>query len=392
MERPVVDELSSGLERHPDLLHVVTGPRQVGKTTAALAVQGRWPGPSRYAAADEFLPASVEWIHSQWALARRDAAAGPTLLILDEVQKIPGWSEAVKAEHDADRRHGIDVRVVVLGSSALLLARGLTESLAGRFVVHRCMHWGYAECRVAFGWDAERWIYFGGYPRSASFGDDEALWRAYVRDALVEAVVARDVLALQTVQKPALLRQLFGLAARNPAQMLSYTKMLGQLHDAGNTTTLAHYLVLLRQAYLVSGLERHAANAVRSRSSSPKLVVWNNALVSALCPTTFEGARRDGAWWGRLVENAVGAHLVNGLEGSPYEVQHWRDGAAEVDYVVRAGDRVWALEVKSGAPRGASGLAAFHKVVPHATPLIVGTGGVPLDEFLSAAPTDWFQP
>lgn len=391
MDRPVVKALSSALERHPDLLQVVTGPRQVGKTTAALTVQKAWSGPSRYAAADEYLPVSAEWIHSEWELARLEARRAPTLLVLDEVQKVPRWSEVVKAEWDADRRLGRDVRVIILGSSALLLAQGLTESLAGRFLVHRCMHWSFAECRAAFGWDAERWIYFGGYPRSASFDDDEATWRTYIRDALIETVVARDVLALQTVQKPALLRQLFALAAGSPAQLLSYTKMLGQLQDSGNTTTLAHYLKLLEGAYLVSGLETWSPSPVRARSSSPKLVVWNNALVSALGPRSFAEARRDHAWWGRLVENAVGAHLLNGLAGSPFDVRYWRDGAVEVDYVLQAGGQTLALEVKSGRERPVAGPEAFRKVAPATRAVIVGSGGIPLDEFLATEPAAWLS-
>jgi predicted AAA+ superfamily ATPase len=391
MDRPVVKAISTALERHPDLLQVVTGPRQAGKTTAALTVQRAWPGPSRYAAADEYLPVSAEWIRSEWELARLEARRTPTLLVLDEVQKVPRWSEVVKAEWDADRRVGLDVRVLLLGSSALLLTLGLTESLAGRFLVHRCMHWSFAECHAAFGWDVERWIYFGGYPRSAAFGDDEATWRAYIRDALVETVVARDVLALQTVQKPALLRQLFALAAGSPAQLLSYTKMLGQLQDSGNTTTLAHYLKLLGGAYLASGLETWSPSPVRARSSSPKLVVWNNALVSALGPRSFAEARRDPAWWGRLVENAVGAHLLNGLAGSPCDVRYWRDGDAEVDYVVQSGERSVALEVKSGRPRPVTGLASFRKAAPGARALIVGSGGIPLDDFLATEPTAWLE-
>lgn len=311
--------------------------------------------------------------------------------MLDEVQKVPQWSEAVKAEGDADRRVGRDVRVLLLGSSALLLAQGLTESLAGRFLVHRCMHWSFAECRAAFGWDVERWIYFGGYPRSATFGDDEPTWRSYIRDALIETVVARDVLALQTVQKPALLRQLFALAAGSPAQLLSYTKMLGQLQDSGNTTTLAHYLKLLEGAYLASGLETWSPSPVRARSSSPKLVVWNNALVSALHPRSFAEARRDPAWWGRLVENAVGAHLLNGLAGTPYDVRYWRDGTVEVDFVLQAGGQTLALEVKSGRQRPVAGSEAFRKTCPSARVLIAGSGGVPLDEFLATEPATWFE-
>ncbi len=393
--RPIETALLAALHRDPPLVQVLTGPRQVGKTTAALAVLRQWDGPTRYAAADAFLPPTAEWIRMQWALARRDAAAGPALLILDEVQKIAGWSETVKGEWDADRRAGADVRVVLLGSSALWLAKGVSESLAGRFLLHRATHWSFGECRAAFGFALDQFVFYGGYPGAAPFVGDEALWRGYVRDALIETVLARDVLALQTVGKPALLRQLFGLATRFPAQELSYNKMLGQLHEAGNTTTLAQYIRLLETAFLLTGLERFSAGQARSRGTSPKLVLWNNALVNALDTRSADDARQDPAWWGRLVENAVGAHLLNGLQGLAYEVTFWRERTAEVDFVVRGGHRLWAIEVKSGG-KGATGprtggLAAFCAAHREAEPLIVGPGGIELGEFLAADAAEWLR-
>jgi len=220
--------------------------------------------------------------------------------------KVSGWSETVKALWEEDRARGRPLKVLLFGSSALLLAKGTTESLAGRFFLHRCLHWSFSEMQRAFGWNLDQWIFFGGYPGAAPLVNDEQAWRAYVTDSLVETVLARDILAMQTVTKPALLRSLFILAARFAAQILSYNKMLGQLQDAGNTTTLAHYLRLLETAFLVSGLQRYSAGQARSRGSSPKLLVWNNALVSALGLHSFEKVRSDPARWGRLVENAVG--------------------------------------------------------------------------------------
>jgi predicted AAA+ superfamily ATPase len=242
-DRPIVAQIQERLSKPPLLIQVVVGPRQVGKTTAARSVGGRWQGPVHYATADSPLPPGPEWIETQWNRARSLAVGGAKpLLILDEVQKVRGWSEAVKALWDDDRAQERQIHVVLLGSSALLLAQGVTESLAGRFFKHRCLHWSYTECRRSFGWDLERWLYFGGYPGAASLIEDEAAWRSYVTDSLIETVVARDVLALQPISKPTLLRHLFALAARFPAQILSYNKMLGQLQDAGNTTTLANYL------------------------------------------------------------------------------------------------------------------------------------------------------
>jgi hypothetical protein len=262
------------------------------------------------------------------------------------------------------------------------------ESLAGRFLLHRCPHWSWEECRKAFGWDLDRWLFFGGYPGAAPFADDETLWKRYVADSLVEPAIARDVLQLQTVHKPSLLRHLFAFAAAFPAQYVSYNKMLGQLQDAGNTTTLAHYLKLLGTAFLVSGLELYSAGRGRHRGSSPKLILWNSALIHALSPWSFAEARRDGAGWGRVVENAVGAHLLNQLPEPAWQVTYWREGNKEVDFVVTQGREVWALEVKSGRPGRLSGLAAFRARYPRSHALLVGSDGIPLEDFFARSPSD----
>lgn len=387
--RSTVASIKSSLREGPRLLQVVIGPRQVGKTTAAedLARELGWPAVIEAA---DFSPApGPEWIESHWQRAAT-AGRGRTLLVLDEIQKVRGWSETVKRLWDAGRRRGERLSVVLLGSSSLLLQRGMSESLAGRFLLHRCMHWSWPECAKAFGWDLDRWLFFGGYPGAAPLVRKEARWSAYIADALIETAIARDVLQMQTVAKPALLRSLFGLSAAHPAQMFSYNKMLGQLQDAGNTTTLAHYLDLLETAFLVSGLPLFTAGTPRKRGSSPKLVVWNNALVSAFTGRSFAASRRDGAWWGRLVENAVGAHLLNGLPAPSFVVSYWRDGVAEVDYVVARGKDIWGLEVKSGRPAKTPGLQAFRDRYPKASCLVVGSGGVPLEEFFSRPAAAWF--
>lgn len=391
--RPLVDELAAACRRRPPLLQVIVGPRQVGKSTAATQLIARLNWPHVWAAADLPLPPGPEWIESQWELARAitPPAGRKVLLVLDEIQKVRGWSEVVKRLWDAERRRGGTIQPVLLGSSALLVQRGLTESLSGRFFLHRCPHWTWPECRLAFRWSVEQWLYFGGYPGAAPLARDEAAWKRYVADSLVETVLARDVLQLQTVTKPALLRHLFGLAAIYPAQYLSYNKMLGQLQDAGNTTTLAGYLKLLEGAFLVSGLELFSRGQVRKRGSSPKLVLWNNALISALSLKSRKEARGDGGWWGRLIENAVGAHLLNGLQGSDWSVTYWRDGPAEVDYVIAHGSRVWALEVKSGRPGRISGMLAFRKKYSKAKLWLLGEGGISLIDFFSRPATDWFR-
>jgi predicted AAA+ superfamily ATPase len=311
-------------------------------------------------------------------------------LVLDEVQKVQGWSEVVKRLWDEERRTRGPVLPIILGSSALLLQKGATDSLSGRLFLHRCLHWSWPECRTAFGWDLSRWLYFGGYPGAAALARDESAWKRYVVDSLIETVLARDVLQLQTINKPALLRHLFALAATFPAQLLSYNKMLGQLQDAGNTTTLARYLRLLETAFLVTGLEQFSKGQIRKRGSTPKLVLWNNALVNALGLRSRSDATADGAWWGRLVENAVGAHLLNGLQGPDWSVTYWRDGDSEVDFVVAHGTRVWAIEVKSGRPGKTGGLEAFRKRYPQSKVWLLGGGGLKLEEFFARPATDWF--
>ncbi len=283
---------------------------------------------------------------------------------MDEIQKVRGWSEVIKRFWDEERANNGLIRPLLLGSSALLLQRGLTESLSGRFFLHRFTHWNWPECKAAFGWGLDQWLFFGGYPGAAHLIEQETDWKHYVTDSLIETVVSRDVLQLQTVNKPALLRQLFALAVTFPAQILSYTKMLGQLQDAGNTTTLAHYLKLLESAFLISGLELFSKGKVRHRGSSPKLILWNNALINAGSLRSFAQARAEPNWWGRLVENAVGAYLLNDLQDSLWSVTYWREGDCEVDFVICHGSNIWALEVKSGARANKADLRLFARRIP----------------------------
>jgi uncharacterized protein len=391
--RALVTDLATACRRTKPLIQMIVGPRQVGKSTVAeqLLRTLRWPHVS--ASADAPLPPGPEWIETQWQLARtrKPAAKQRVLLVLDEVQMVQGWSEVVKRLWDEERRTGGPVLPIILGSSALLLQKGTTDSLSGRFFLHRCLHWSWPECRSAFGWDLSRWLYFGGYPGAAALARDDFAWKRYVVDSLIETVLARDVLQLQTINKPALLRHLFALSATFPSQLLSYNKMLGQLQDAGNTTTLARYLRLLETAFLVTGLELFSKGQIRKRGSTPKLVLWNNALVNALGLRSRAEAMADGAWWGRLVENAVGAHLLNGLQGPDWSVTYWRHGDDEVDFVVAHGTRVWAIEVKSGRPGKSKGLEAFRQRYPQAKVWLLGGGGLKLEEFFARPAADWLD-
>ena len=391
-ERQLLLSLRNELTKPTSVIHALIGPRQVGKTTIARQIQESINFPAIYATADSPVPLDSAWIETQWrrAITESNSTHSPILLILDELQKVRGWSETLKILWDT-RLSGPEIRVLILDSSALLMQEGLTESLAGRFYLHRCSHWSYSECKAAFGWNLEQWIFFGGYPGAATFIDNEISWKRYITDSLIETVLARDVLQMSKIAKPVLLRHLFGLAATLPAQCVSYTKMLGQLHDAGNTTTLAHYLKLLESAFLVSGLELFSRNKQRKRGSSPKLVLWNNALISALSTRTFDASIADSVWWGRLVENAVGACLCNNLNSIEYDVTYWREGNYEVDYVIARGSELWAIEVKSGASGNLSGISRFNSRYPDARPLIIGGPGIPLEEFFSRNASEWLS-
>jgi len=280
--------------------------------------------------------------------------------------------------------------VVLLGSAPLLIAQGLTESLAGRFETIVLPHWSFAEMRAAFGWSLDEFVFYGGYPGAAPLMGEPERWARYVLDSLIETSISRDVLLLTRVDKPALLRRLFELACRYSGQILSYTKMLGQLQDAGNSTTLAHYLDLLAGAGMVCGLSKYTGDAARSRGSSPKLQVLNTALMTVGSGYSLAQARADREFWGRLVESAVGAHLANAMLRGECILHYWRERNYEVDFIVRAGRRLTAIEVKSGrAPQAHAGTAAFTRAFKPHRSLLVGGDGIALEDFLAQPVAHW---
>jgi predicted AAA+ superfamily ATPase len=391
--RPQLAQLSNRLAEPRRFLQILAGPRQVGKTTLARQAIERFDGQAHYASAD--LPAAPDssWIEQQWRLARLLAAdcTSPrtALLVLDEVQKVPRWSEVVKMLWEEDRFARRPLHVLLLGSSQFLLQQGLGESLAGRFELIRVPHWSFTEMREAFGWDVDRYIYFGGYPGAATLVDDEFRWKSYVLDSIIEPTLSRDVLQLARIDKPALLRRLFVLGCAYSGQILSYQKMIGQLQDVGNTTTLANYLALLGGAWMLTGLDKFSGDLARSRAASPKLQALNTALITAQLPQSFATARQDGELWGRLVESAVGAHLLNTAPPG-IETSYWRERNQEVDFVLHQGDRVLPIEVKSGRNKGSlSGLRGFAESFKVSDSLLVGTGGVALEKFFKAGAEAW---
>lgn len=391
--RPQTMMLVKRLREPRRFLQVVAGPRQIGKTTLVQQVVETLALPTTFASADAPTLQGAGWLAQQWDAARlaaNTAGRRGALLVLDEVQKIPDWSEQVKRLWDEDTRRRCPLKVVLLGSAPLLIARGLTESLAGRFELLHLPHWTFAEMREAFGFSLDEYVYYGGYPGAAPLIGEPERWARYIMDSLVETSVSRDVLLMTRVDKPALLRRLFELACRYSGQILSYTKMLGQLQDAGNSTTLAHYLDLLAGAGMVCGLPKYAGDAARQRASSPKLQVLNTALVSAQADVDFKAARTDSEWWGRLVESAVGAQLANAAAAGECRLCYWRERGDEVDFVVQRKRKLTAIEVKSGyAPRMHAGSAAFAKAFPVARSLLVGSDGIDLEQFLERPVSHW---
>lgn len=391
--RALVDVVAARLAEPRARMQVLSGPRQSGKTTLVLQALARSGAESHYASADQPTLQTQAWLAAQWEAGRHRAArSGRAVLVLDEVQKVTNWSEVVKRLWDEDTVTGLDMPVALLGSAPILVQRGLTESLAGRFEVVSVPHWSYSEMHEAFGFDLDTFVYFGGYPGGATLVADRERWANYILQSLVETTVSRDVLLLTRVDKPALLRQLFALGCEYSGQIVSYQKLVGQLQDAGNTTTLAHYLELLTASGLLTGLGKYCGTKVRRRASSPKLLALNTALISTLNPLDLAQTRSRPELWGRLVESAVGAHLANSAASPWTTVSYWREGSREVDFVLADGMSTIAIEVKSGRhPGGTGGLGAFLRAFPGARPLIVGTGGVPLGEFLRRPAGDWLR-
>ncbi len=370
-------------------IQVVAGPRQVGKTTLVHQVMQDCGLNAIYKSADAASSFGDQWIRQQWEQARlrwHQSNREPVLLILDEIQKIANWSEIIKALWDEDSVHQRDVRVILSGSSRLLVQQGLTESLAGRFELLELGHWCFPEMALAFGWEQEQFLWFGGYPGSVALIGDEQRWRDYIQHALIETSINQDILQLTRIDKPALLRQLFEIGTRYSGQIVSYTKMLGQLQDAGNTVTLAHYAALLHESGLMSGLPKFDPNKIRQRRSSPKWQVHNQAMLTVQDGRPMSALLQDRTTRGRFVESVIGTHLLAGRFEGNYEVSYWREGNMEVDFVLSKGDQILALEVKSGLSQGSVPFTAFRKKYPGARTLVVGGPGMPWEEFLAISP------
>ena len=428
--RPIWKILAARLSERPRYIQVLAGPRQVGKTTLIRQILADRDGASATFVSADPVSSSFElgsealsgwavapsktgkfdaaWLADQWrraAVAARgwdatQASRGlrvqPYVLVVDEIQKVPNWSESVKGLWDANLGNQGPMHVVLLGSSPLLMQRGVTESLAGRLEIIRMTHWSYEEMNDAFGLALEKYIYFGGFPGSAPLIHDETRWRNYVVDSLIAPNIEKDILELTRVDQPMLLKQLFEVGCSYSGQIVALDKVLGLLNSKGNTVTLSRYLDLLDRAGLLRGLLKYSDHEVRRRRSPPKFQVRNTALISATGAYTFDEARADRGHWGRLVESAVGAHLCNATDAN-VRIDYWREEGLEVDFVVGNGRRLVAIEVKSGGPEnrrsggGMPGLTEFSRRHRGCRVLVVGGEDLPVGEFLRFPVSHWLD-
>ena len=382
-ERDIVGILTERMNEPRRTIQVVVGPRQTGKTTAVRQMLQKIDMPNRFARASQDVPASKNWLRREWQEARSLARNGMALLCIDEIQLVSQWSSVVKSLWDEDTDNDTQLMVMLTGSSSLLLQRGLKESLTGRFEVIYCEQWDYRECRDAFGFDMECYLYFGGYPGAAEYINNEIRWLDYMQNSIVIPSVLKDVVSLDKVTKPALMEMLFTLGASYSGNEISYRKLMGQLDDAGNATTIAHYLDLLSDAGLLTGIQKYSAKLMRTRASSPRLMVHDTSLMVSSYGPDRPILLSDPDQKGHLVESAVGAYLLRRSKKEHYSVYWWRGGNKEVDFVIQSGNSRTAIEVKSGKIKRPGGLDEFEKRFPCTKSLVVCSSTCTLEDFLS---------
>jgi predicted AAA+ superfamily ATPase len=393
--RPLQDTLMARLREPRKFIQVIAGPRQVGKTTVAIEIEEQLSGIVAYHSADDTVNYGSAWVDQIWESLRIRMTLGQmaeAVLIIDEIQKVRDWSIMVKKNWDRDTREKRGIKLLLLGSSRLLLMDGLSESLFGRYELSYAGHWTLKEMQGAFGFSSEQYQWFGGYPGAASLINDELRFKEYIRNAIIEPTLTRDILMTAKIDKPALLRQLFEVGTAYSAQIMSYNRMLGQLQDAGNTTTLARYLKLLEQAGLLSGLNKYSGREIETKGTIPKFQIHNTALLSALKTIRFEEALSDRANWGSIFESSVGTYLVDQVSRyANSALYYWRENNAEADYVVTYGKQILGIEVKSGDESiSEKNATKFRAKFPKARLILVGRYGIPYDIFMNMELPDLF--
>lgn len=385
-KRSEFQKIKSRLEEPRKFIQVVMGPRQIGKSTVVKQVLQELDLPYQFYSADNVPATNGAWIANCWMAVRSLMESNKweqTILVIDEIQKIRNWSEAVKKEWDDDSFHDRNIKVLLLGSSRVLLEKGLSESLAGRFEEIRMSHWTFQEMQECFGVTLSEYLFYGGYPGAASLITDDDRFQQYIQSAIIDASINKDILMDTPISKPALLRQTFELGTAYSGCILSLNKMLGSLQDAGNTATLASYINLLDESGLLCGLQKYSIDTARRKASIPKLQVYNNALSRVFNPLTFEQSITDCKVWGRIFESGIGAYLVSQAFVQRFEVFYWRERNDEVDFILRKKGSVIAIEVKSNAEKNTAGLEKFRQTFSPTRSFILGDAGIPPEEFLS---------
>jgi predicted AAA+ superfamily ATPase len=395
-ERSVISNVYSRCKSPRLFIQILTGPRQIGKTTLITQLASKFEGYFQYASADDPLHQNRNWLESQWKQARsmisseNDSRQSGIILAIDEIQKIPKWPDIVKTLWDEDSRNKTNLKIILLGSSSVKITQGSSESLAGRFEIIPIFQWSRKEMFEAFDFDLQQYAYFGGYPGAAQLASDIPRWKKYIKNSIIDTVINTDILSLHRVDKPALLKQLFYLSCEYSGQILSLNKALGQLQDSGNTSTISFYLDLLSSAGLVRGLQKWSPHKIKTRASSPKLNVMDVGLMTAVLDYSPEMLSHDPNLYGRVIESLVGTHLLHCAPEEDFEVFYWNDGKNEVDFIVQKGQKILAIEVKSGRKsRSFGGMNAFLNKYPDAKPLLVGAEGIDLDRFLSGSIQRW---
>ena len=376
-------------------IQIVMGPRQVGKSTMVGQFASKLKVPYDIFAADAVNRYDSSWIPNRWQEERIKMnlrQEKERILVIDEIQKIENWSEQVKKEWDSDTREGRNLKVILLGSSRVLLQKGLEDSLAGRFETIKMGYWDWTEMREAFGFSLDQYVYFGGFPGLADTINDENRWQNLVEGSIISPILARDIIEIEEIRNSALLRQVFELACIESAKELSLTKMQSTLNK-GTVPTIKTYLNILDQTMTVKPLQKYAPSAIREKNSIPKMQVYNSGFRNRYAQFTFEQARTNPAEWGRLVESSVGAHLANHSILDGFDLLYWRnERKQECDYVLKKGQKLVAIEVKSSRADNTSGFEEFKKLYSDkiGTALIVGPEGLPLEDFFGLKINDLF--
>lgn len=378
--------IKSRLEEPRRFIQVVMGPRQIGKSTVVKQVVQDIAEPYQFFSADNIPASNSNWLSNCWSAARSlmtNQGLDSMIIIIDEIQKIANWSEAVKKEWDDDSFNNRNIKLLLLGSSRVLLEKGLADSLAGRFEEIRMSHWSFSEMYDCFGFSLDEYLFYGGYPGAAPLIKEPDRFEQYIQSAIVDATINKDILMNTPISKPALLRQTFELGAAYSGSLLSLTKMLGALQDAGNTSTIAGYLNLLGESGLLTGLQKFSVDMARRKASIPKLQVFNNALNTIYSPLSLNKAVMDRKTWGHILESGIGAFIINEAFTKRFEVFYWRDRNDEVDFVLRKKNSVVAIEVKSNAEKRTEGLDKFKEMFNPTAAFIVGDSGIKASDFLS---------